>query len=320
MRYKKVKNMKEEISQISIGTWAIGGKNSAGGGYGEVDEKESVEAIQTMIEHGVNLIDTAPIYGEGNSEIVVGKAIKGLRDKVLVATKFGSYISHYTGKAVRNNSYNFVMRECEDSLQRLGVDHIDIYLMHWPDANTPMEETMAVLNDLKKQGKIRYIGLCNSNKELVGEAMQFGQVDMIQVPFSMVNQSDAELMEWAEMQGIGVMTWGSLGSGILTGSIREMPKFDEKDFRNTFYPFYKEPMFSNIMTFLKTMDQISETYHKPLAQMAINWNTQKSYVSTSIVGVRNKWEAVENCNTFNWELAPEEIALLDSKLKELNIG
>ena len=188
------------------------------------------------------------------------------------------------------------------------------------DENTPIEETMAVCNMLKKKGKIRYIGMSNSSKELIQEAQKYAKIDVIQPPFSIVNQSERELMEWAETQGIGTMTYGSLGGGILTGAIRELPKPDPKDMRQVFYPFFKEPVFSNVMELLKTLDKIAEAHNVPVAQVSINWSTQKSFVGTALTGVNTPAQADENCSAFEWQLNNEEIALIDSEIDRLNIG
>lgn len=318
MRYKKMKKSGEQISALTVGTWAIGGKNSMGGGYGEIDDSESIKAIRTMIDGGVNLIDTAPIYGEGHSEEVVGKAIKDIREQVLIATKYGSYIQD--GKGVHCSRPDSVIHELEDSLRRLGTDYVDMYIMHWPDTEgTPIEETMECVMGLKSSGKVRMLGLSNCDRDLAIRACAVADIDVIQLPFSMVNQSALDDFLWCERENIDTMTWGSLGSGILTGSIREKPHFDEKDFRNTFYPFYKEPMFSKIQEFLKTMDKVSARYGRPLAQIALNWSTQKSFVTTALTGVRREQEAIENCKTFEWQLADADVALLDDELVRLGI-
>lgn len=319
MRYKKMRRSGVEVSAVTVGTWAIGGANSLGGNYGEIDDAESVRAIRAMVDGGVNLIDTAPIYGEGHAEEVVRKAVSEIgRDKVLIATKFGSYIKG--GKGVHCSSPESVRREFEASRRRLGTDYFDIYLMHWPDTTgTPIEETMGVLADLKDQGKIRMVGLCNSDQALMERANATLPLDMVQLPFSMVNMSAVPQMRWCEAHGIDVMTWGSLGSGILTGKIREMPRFDKDDFRLTFYPFYKEPLFSKIMALLGSMDKVSAKYGKPLAQIAINWNAQKSFVTTSLTGVRNEDEARINRATFDWKLEDEDIKFLDGELSRLGI-
>ena len=307
MRYKTMKKSGQKVSEITVGTWAIGGKNSMGGGYGEIDDDQSVEAIRAMIAGGVNLIDTAPIYGEGHSEEVVGRAVEGIRDQVLIATKYGSYIED--GKGVHCSRPDSVLREFDDSLRRLGTDYVDMYLMHWPDdLGTPIEDTMACVNKLKEQGSVKMLGLCNSDRALIERASAVADLDIVQLPFSMVNQSAIADLKWCEEHDIDVMTWGSLGAGILTGSVREKPVFDEKDFRATFYPFYREPMFSKIQEFLKT-----------LAQIAINWSTQKSFVTTALTGVRKVEEAVENCAAFDWQLSDEDIATLDAELERLEI-
>ena len=320
MRYKHFKNAGADISALTVGTWGIAGANSAGVSWGDVDTKESIAAVRRMVEHGVNMVDTAPIYGEGHSEEVVGQALKGIRDKVYLTTKFGSYINHFTGTSVRDCKYNTVEREIDESLKRLQTDYIDFYVMHWPDVNTPIEETMAAVNMLKEKGKIRFIGMSNSPKELIMEAQKYAKIDVIQPPFSMVNQTERELMEWAETQGIGTMTYGSLGAGILTGAIRECPEYDPKDMRLVFYPFFKEPTFSKIMELLKTLDAIAEEHEKPVAQVSINWSTQKSFVSTALTGVNTPAQADENCSAFDWELTEEEIARIDSEIKRLEIG
>lgn len=320
MRYKHFKNAGADISALTVGTWGIAGANSAGVSWGDVDTKESIAAVRRMVENGVNMVDTAPIYGEGHSEEVVGQALKGIRDKVYLTTKFGSYINHFTGTSVRDCKYNTVEREIDESLKRLQTDYIDFYVMHWPDVNTPIEETMAAVNMLKEKGKIRFIGMSNSPKELIMEAQKYAKIDVIQPPFSMVNQTERELMEWAETQGIGTMTYGSLGAGILTGAIRECPEYDPKDMRLVFYPFFKEPTFSKIMELLKTLDAIAEEHGKPVAQVSINWSTQKSFVSTALTGVNTPAQADENCSAFDWELTEEEIAMIDSEIKRLEIG
>ncbi len=269
---------------------------------GDVNEKDSIDAIRAMIDGGVNLVDTAPIYGNGHSEEVVGKALEnGYREKVFLATKF-SISNDENGAVINNGSYENAIWECEQSLKRLNTDHIDIYIMHWPDPATPVEVTMKALADLKKSGKIRFIGVSNFDRNLIEEAQKVVRIDFLQPPYSMVEESQKELLAWCETQGIGTMTYGSLGAGILTGAIRELPDWDENDFRYTFYDYFKNPKFSKIMELLKVMDKIAQVRNKPLAQIAINWSTQKSYVSTAICGVRDPQQAYENCATFDWEL------------------
>jgi len=316
MRYKRFgKAFGAEISALSVGTWAIGAA-----GYGEVNEKDSIDAIHAMVDGGVNLIDTAPDYGTGHSEIVVGKALQGLqRDKIFVSTKAAA--SGCTLKAVRTGAryardgrYENVLYECEQSLRRLGTDYIDFYFVHWPDLNTPFSETMEAMNTLKRQGKIRFVGLSNFNKAQILECDTVCSIDVIQPPYSMVVRGEEELMKWARQNRIDTLTYGSLGAGILTGAFRTPPDFGPRDPRNGFYPFFKEPRFSKVMKVLEVMDAISAETGKPLAQIAINWSTQKDYVSTALVGVRNPREAAENCATFDWTLTDEQMSRIDTAI------
>ena len=315
MRYKHVGNAGIDISALAVGTWAIGGQQ-----WGDVNEKDSIDAIRAMIDGGVNLVDTAPIYGNGHSEEVVGKALEnGYREKVFLATKF-SISNDENGSVINNGSYENAIWECEQSLKRLNTDHIDIYIMHWPDPATPVEVTMRALVDLKKSGKIRFIGVSNFDRNLIEEAQKVVRIDFLQPPYSMVEESQKELLAWCETQGIGTMTYGSLGAGILTGAIRELPDWEENDFRYTFYDYFKNPKFSKIMELLKVMDKIAQVRNKPLAQIAINWSTQKSYVSTAICGVRDPQQAYENCATFDWELTGEEMELIDREIERLQMN
>ena len=315
MRYKHVGNAGIDISALAVGTWAIGGQQ-----WGDVNEKDSIDAIRAMIDGGVNLVDTAPIYGNGHSEEVVGKALEnGYREKVFLATKF-SISNDENGAVINNGSYENAIWECEQSLKRLNTDHIDIYIMHWPDPATPVEVTMRALVDLKKSGKIRFIGVSNFDRNLIEEAQKVVRIDFLQPPYSMVEESQKELLAWCETQGIGTMTYGSLGAGILTGAIRELPDWEENDFRYTFYDYFKNPKFSKIMELLKVMDKIAQVRNKPLAQIAINWSTQKSYVSTAICGVRDPQQAYENCATFDWEPTGEEMELIDSEIERLQMN
>lgn len=315
MRYKHVGNAGIDISALAVGTWAIGGQQ-----WGDVNEKDSIDAIRAMIDGGVNLVDTAPIYGNGHSEEVVGKALEnGYREKAFLATKF-SISNDENGAVINNGSYENAIWECEQSLKRLNTDHIDIYIMHWPDPATPVEVTMRALADLKKSGKIRFIGVSNFDRNLIEEAQKVVRIDFLQPPYSMVEESQKELLAWCETQGIGTMTYGSLGAGILTGAIRELPDWEENDFRYTFYDYFKNPKFFKIMELLKVMDKIAQVRNKPLAQIAINWSTQKSYVSTAICGVRDPQQAYENCATFDWELTGEEMELIDSEIERLQMN
>lgn len=310
MRYKEFGKTGEKISALTVGTWAIGGA-----GWGDVNKNDSIQAIHAMLDCGVNSIDTAPGYNFGESERVVGEAIKGRRDKVFVTTKTGVYNTK-EAPFVKDCRRETVIRLCEESLKNLQTDHIDLMLIHWPDIeyNTPFEETMRALEDLKKAGKIKYVGLSNFSKEQIEDISQYGEITAFEPPYSMVNRSQEDLMKWTAEQGIANMTYGSLGAGILTGAIRELPNFAPDDMRLNFYDFFKEPKFSKVMDLLKVLDKIAEEHEVPVAQVAVNWNAQKDFVATSLCGVRNVQEAVENCSGFEWSLSEEEMKVIDQAI------
>ncbi|WP_138295178.1 MULTISPECIES: aldo/keto reductase [unclassified Clostridium] len=306
MRYKKLGNTDLNISVMTVGTWAIGAD-----GWGDVDLKDSIDAIHTALDNGINFIDTAPIYGFGNSEEVVGKAIQGYKDKVMIATKCG--IVWGEEKVSRKYAgYDSIIKECDMSLKRLGVDVIDLYQIHWPDVTTPIEESMRALNKLKEVGKIRYIGVSNFSAEQIEEAQQYGEVNSLQPPYCMVNRTAEDLMKWCKQRGIGTLTYGSLGAGILTGAFRELPHFEADDRRLKFYDYFVEPKFSKIMELLKALDAIAADHGKPTAQVALNWSTQNPIVDTALCGIRNPREAKENCDAMDWMLSEDEIKTIDA--------
>ena len=310
MRYTMLGKTELKVSQATIGTWAIGGA-----GWGDVNKKESMEAIETMIERGVNLIDTAPFYGLGESEKIVGEVSRDKRDDIVLLTKAGTGWDE-KGVPFKRSDYKSILKDCEESLQRLKTDYIDLYLIHWPDEVTPIEEMMDAMNKLKQDGKIRFIGASNFSKEEVLESEKYVSFDVLQHPYSMVAQDFRELLTWAHKNNIGTMSYGSLGAGILTGSIREMPKFSEDDMRLNFYDYFKEPKFSKVMQLVKRLDVYAEKYNVPVSQVTINWNTQSGFLDTILMGVRNKKEAEENCAAFEWKLEQEDVESITKDIQE----
>lgn len=312
MRYKQFGNTDMNVSALTVGTWAIGGAN-----WGKSNKADSIAAIHAMMDNGVNMIDTAPGYNFGESERIVGEAIKGRRDKIYITTKTGVYNDVEKG-FVKDCRRETVFRLCDESLRNLQTDYVDLMVIHWPDIehNAPFEETMKALEDLKKAGKIRYAGVSNFNREQIEEVQKYGVISAFQPPYSMVNRSQEELMKWTSQNGIANMTYGSLGAGILTGAIRTLPKFEPGDMRVEFYDFFKEPKFSKIMKLLGVLDKIAENHKASVAQVAVNWNSQKDFVNTSLCGVRRVEEANEDCKGFEWSLTDHEINLIDKAIEE----
>ena len=311
MIYTPFGNTGLQVSEIALGTWGIGGA-----GWDENSEETRLDAIRTAIESGINFIDTAPAYNGGIAEDYVGRVVQemGIRDKVHIVTKCGT--EFVNGKYVRSCEPATILRECDTSLRNLRTDYIDLYLIHWPDASVPIEATMAALQYLKDQGKILHIGVSNFSREQIIEASKYGPIEAYQPQYSMVFRSNEEQMKWAAEQGMGVMAYGSLGAGILTGTYRKRPKFPPTDNRSRFYKHFKEPMFSKIMKLVELMDVMAEAHGGiPLAQIAINWCVQKEFVHSSIVGVQHRERIMENCNCFDWSLTEEEIAILEAAIK-----
>ena len=335
MRYKHFTNANVDVSALAVGTWGTGELEKFG--YvqkenGKVTTKgitearnNAIEAIQAMLQGGVNLIDTAPCYGWGASERIVGEAIQDFdRDKILISTKFSlipDMAKPERGGASGGGSYKNVMREVCESLRLLRTDYIDFYFLHYPDPYTDVAETMSALNVLKKRGIIRYIGLSNHTKEQIEAAMEWADIDVIQPPFSMINREQEELMLWAKSHGIDSMTYGSLGSGLLTGAIREKPVWDPADIRGGFYrKLYEQENFDKFLKLLEVMDGIAAAHNRPVAQVALNWSTQQECVGTALCGVANAKEAIENCKAFDWSLSDAELKQLDDALETMGIG
>ena len=285
-----------------------------------MSETEAIEAIRAMIQGGVNLIDTAPNYGNHSSEQIVGKAIQGLnRSEILISTKFGTHNDLFTGGVFRDARFGTVMEEMASSLRNLQTDYVDFYFLHWPDTHTPIAETMCALNFLKQQGKIRYIGLSNCDQPLLEEAMKYGQIDVVQPPFSMIDQRYKPLMQWCAAHGIDTMTYGSLSGGILTGRFHEVPDWPANDVRLSFYKGFKPEIFPRVMELMATLDEIARTHQVPVSQVAINWSTQKAFVSTALVGVRSVRHVAENLNTFTWQLSDAQMQQIDAEIARLGL-
>jgi aryl-alcohol dehydrogenase-like predicted oxidoreductase len=314
MRYAPFGRTGLNLSKVAVGTWAIGGA-----GWGGQDEDDSIAAIHAALDAGINFIDTAPIYGYGEAEKVIGKALAG-RDRaaVTIATKFGITWPQgpEAGVLVQNGTRDEIMRELEISLASLQTDYLDIYMQHWPDTDTlaPASETFGTLQELKEQGVIKHVGVSNSNPELIAAANEYTDIEVLQVQHSMLERSNEELMAWAVGQGIATMAWAPLAAGMLTGKYRTPPTFGDDDWRTIFYPFFKEPAFSQALKVVEVMDGIAAAHDAPVAAVAINWSAQHPAVGAALVGVRNVAQAEANAAALDWELSEDEIATINAAL------
>ncbi|MGI6005695.1 MAG: aldo/keto reductase [Christensenellales bacterium] len=312
MRFKRFGKIQANLSVMTVGTWAIGGQN-----WGEVNKEDSVAAIGKMLENGINSVDTAPAYGMGYAEELLGEVLSGYqRSELFITTKAGLRFGEGIQGFERDVTYDSIMQEIDDSLRRLKMDYVDLYLVHKPDfKNTPCEETMRAMVEIQQAGKARFIGLSNYPLELMQEMEKYGEIAAIQPPYSMVDRSEQAVIDYAKSKDIAVMSYGSLGAGILTGAIRELPRWTADDARYTFYNFFVEPRFSRAMKLLETLDKIAAERSVPVAQVAINWNTQHPQIDTALFGVRNVGEAEENCAAMAWELTSEEIAAINEAIR-----
>lgn len=315
MRYHKFGRTDLDLSILSHGTWQLGGDE-----WGPFDQKEAIGAIRKSIEMGVNLIDTAPRYGVGRSEELVGEAIQGLRSKVNIATKCGLFVwraqdgSLKTGKDLTPKA---IRREIETSLTKLHIDYIDIYIIHRPDPVTPLEESLSELERLRKEGKYRFLGVSNFDVELLKRAMKTATIDCIQSEFSLLSRQNMELIECARENEIGIMAYGALGAGILSGNVTEIPKFKGKDARDFYYPFFKETMFDKCMALVDELRVIASQREKPVSHVALNWVVQQKGITTALVGSTSQKNVVENSGVGDWNLTAEELSVIDSAYSRL---
>ena len=288
-----------ETSSIVLGTWAIGGW-----AWGGAEEADSIAAIQTALDKGINFIDTAPIYGRGYSEEVVGKAIEGRRDDVVVATKVGlrwdleegefNFESDDGFKIYKNLKDSSIRHEVERSLKLLKTDYIDLLQTHWQDTTTPIADTMATLLDLKKEGKIRAIGVCNVTEDQLAEYQACGQIDSIQEMYSMIDRDhETGLFPRALSDGMSVLAYSPLAMGLLTGKIgpeRVFPASDQRSWSPRFTVEWRQ----KVADMLKQFEPIAAKYGVTIAQLVIMWTVAQDCVTHVLCGVRNPDQAREN--------------------------
>lgn len=296
-----------EGSKLCLGTWGIGGA-----GWDSYSDESRMDAIKAALECGINFIDTAPAYNAGKAECYVGETLNKLkkRREVVISTKCGN--KFVDGKYLRCGSKESILKQCDESLKNLKTDYIDIYLVHWPDPDVELEETIDAVSTLKKEGKILHAGVSNFSKEQIEEAQKYCKIEAFQPQYSLADRKDEKLIRWAYEQGLGIMTYGTLGGGILTGNYRKLRTFEQTDSRNRFYPYFKEPLFSKAMELLTIMDQIAEERNVSLAQIAEKWVIQKRFVSSCIIGAQSRARVEENCRNLQWELTDNEIRRLES--------
>jgi aryl-alcohol dehydrogenase-like predicted oxidoreductase len=316
MEYRQFGKTDLKISAIGFGCWEIGGT------YGRIDESEFQRAVAQAIDSGVTCFDTAEAYGMGVSEEALARALGRRRNDVVIATKFGVGYDEMPNR--RDSSRGRVLASIEKSLQRLKTNHVDIYLVHWPDPKTPLAETMAALDDIVRQGKARYVGVSNFRPPQIEEAMGLRRIDVVQYAWNMFDRRmQTEIFPYCRAERIGVMAYGSLAYGMLSGSFHAGMQFEESDWRskqgmvgslNLFRTLFGPDYFSRNLAAVEDLKRLAAKYAKNLPQFALRWTLSNPVVGTALVGFRAPSDVTENLGALSWEIGNADMAEVDAIL------
>lgn len=329
MKYRTLSDSDLRLSTITFGAWAAGGWM-----WGGTERSEAIDAIRASYDLGVTSIDTAPIYGQGASEEIVGEALTGIpRDNVQIITKYGMRWDFTKGDFAfrsKNNQGNeidiykysgkeSIIRECEDSLRRLKTDYIDLYQIHWPESTTPIGESMQAVDQLIKQGKVRYAGVCNYSKAQMVEAEKFVNVISNQVPYSMVKRDiETEVVPHCIKTGKSILAYSPLERGLLTGKLNPGHTFSDGDHRANLY-FFKDENIRRVNSFLQKIKPVADDKKITLGQLVLAWTLAQPGITIALVGARNSAQAVVNAKAVEKELAAEEVAFIDRELSLVSL-
>lgn len=316
MEHRQLGRSGLKVPVLSLGTGTFGGKGEFFAKWGTTDVKEATRLVDVCLDAGMNFFDTANIYSGGASEEVLGGAIKGRRDKVLVATKATFPMGE--GPNDQGSSRHQLIKQCDDSLKRLGTDYIDLYFMHGFDGVTPVEETMSTLNDLVKAGKVRYIGASNFSgwqivkSQNVAEKYGWSKYVSYQGYYSLIGRDyEWEIMPANLDQGLGTMVWSPLGWGRLTGKIRRGQAPKEGRIANGGAEHGPEVDDEYLYTVVDALDAVAKDTGKTVAQVALNWLLQRPGVSNVVMGARNEEQLKQNLAAVGWNLTKEQVEVLD---------
>jgi len=300
-----------EVSRVAIGTWAIGGWM-----WGGTDDAESIAAIRAAFEHGINLVDTAPVYGFGHSEEVVGQAVAeaGLREQIVIATKTG--LEWRDGRPFRNASRARILQEVEESLRRLRTDYIDIYQVHWPDPLVAIEETAEAMRTLFTQGKIRAIGVSNFSVEQMERFRNVAPLHVLQSPFNLFErQIEQDLLPYCRKNNIATLGYGALCRGLLSGRMTADTVFTGDDLRRT-DPKFGAPRFPQYLSAVQKLDLLArERFGKRVIHLAVRWMLDKG-ITTALWGARHPEQLQPVNGVSGWQLDAAAMAEIDRILRE----
>jgi aryl-alcohol dehydrogenase-like predicted oxidoreductase len=312
MEYTSIAGVETRTSRIGLGTWAMGGVQ-----WGGTDDDVSVRTIHAALDHDITIIDTAPAYGFGHSEEVVGRAIaeKGGRDKVVLATKVG--LERIGNGLYRNATRAQIEIEIEQSLKRLRTDYIDLYQVHWPDLATPYEDTAAALDDLQAAGKIRAVGVSNYSIEAMQRFAKVAKLASAQPPLNLFErEAQSDILPWCLANGVATLTYGALCRGLLTGEIGPKTIFPGDDLRNL-DPKFQQPRFAQYTRAVELFQRYArERFGKSMLAFAIRWVIDQPGVSVALWGARHPDELDPVRDVVGWKLDEEALSYVDAVLDE----
>jgi len=312
MEYAEIAGTSLKPSRVALGTWAIGGWM-----WGGTDESQSIATIRAAVERGINLIDTAPAYGFGRSEEIVGKAIAEgkLRSHVLLATKVG--LEWRDGQVFRNASRGRIRQEIEDSLRRLRTDVIDVYQVHWPDPTVPIEETAAAMAELLKEGKIRAIGVSNFSVAQMNRFRKIAPLHVVQPPYNLFERGiEAGVLPYCRRNNIATFGYGALCRGLLSGRMRDETRFEGDDLRRQ-DPKFRQPHFGHYLDAVARLDQLAkQRYGKRVIHLALRWILDQG-ITAALWGARTPDQLQPVAGVGGWSLDAGVKAEIDRILKEL---
>jgi aryl-alcohol dehydrogenase-like predicted oxidoreductase len=298
MEYTKVSGLNRQVSRIGLGTWSIGGLM-----WGGTDEQEALQTIRAALELGINLIDTAPAYGLGNSEEVVGRALAqhAKREEIIIATKVG--LEWRGDRVFRNSTRSRILKEIDDSLRRLRSEYIDIYQVHWPDPLVPIEETAAAMHQLYRQGKIRAIGVSNYSLEQMNVFQQVAPLHIAQPPYNLFERSvEKDVLPYCRTRGISTLTYGSLCRGLLSGKMKTATEFKGDDLRKL-DPKFQPPRYAQYLKAVERLDRFAkDNYGKGVLELAIRWTLDQPFVTVALWGARRPEQLAAVSSVSGWKL------------------
>ena len=287
MNYNQLGKSALKVSAIGLGSWITGKA-----GWSNVNDADSIDVIHASIERGVNFIDTAPIYGFGHAESIIGKTIKPFRDKIILATKCG-----LTDNYLHDLSPKGIIRELELSLKRLNTDYIDLYQAHWPDPTTAIESTMGTFLKLKEKGLIREIGFCNHSVAELQKVIAMGTITSLQHQYSLLNRNiETDIIPFSIQNDIGILAYGALHGGLLTGKYRTLPAVPKKEAKSFFYKLNDPDQWNKAETILHQIDAQAAKNNRSISAEVLNWTLSQKNISSVLLGARNTTQLF---NTFN---------------------